>query len=240
MWKYLLKQGGRLLKWSWKGLKGGGRFILRPFSGLVSGRTGGVLRSLWRVVDVGLTGWFIYDIFWGDEEGAVDAAHTMIYDALVPESVAMALSVPLNDTAVVCNAFAAQGVKYINDEASQRTIRGLGYLGAAAYLNEYPYGTMKFGPDQIKEILSNETTGFFKTFNENITQEELDQIQTAFDDIDWDGMEMDVIRRFDFICYIISDLADYAELVETSNNSNNQSGSNLAPAGNFGTLPIQN
>lgn len=238
MWKYLLRQGGRLVKWSWKGLKSGGAFILRPFSGLVSGRTGGVLRSLWRIVDVGLTGYFIYDIFWGDDEGAADAAHTMIFESLVPESVAMALSVPINDTSVVCNAFALQGVKYINDEASQRTIRGLGYLGAAAYLNEYPYGTLKYGPEQIKEILKGETTGFFKEFNSDISQEDLDQLESAIDDIDWDGMEMDVIRRFDFICYIISDLADYAELSESQTNIN-QVGSNLAPGGNFATNPIQ-
>lgn len=240
MFKYLIRIGSKSIKWISRRGSSGIKFISKAFGRGVKGKTGTVLRSIWRVVDVGITGWAIYDIFWGDGDDAQsEAAHSFLYDQLLSDEVCSVLSVPVNDTSVVASAFASCGVRLMDDQIDAYTLKGLSYIAVGVYIQEVPFGSLKFRPDEIKEILKNEAVNFLSS-NSDLEDDVKTELETAFSEMEFDEMEHEVLRRFDFLASMISDLADTMDdSSSTSTNQGNSQGT-LAPAGNFTIAPIIN
>jgi hypothetical protein len=232
MWKYLIKAGGRASRFLFRGLKGGGRLIGAAFGKGVSGRTGSVLRTLWRTVDVGLTSYLIYDTFWG-EDGSSSAAYDMIFDGLISPPVAKQLALQPQDANVMANAFALAGMRMTETEIGKATIVGMGLMACGQYIRQSPYGTI-YSPSEIEEVLTGETLAFLNS-DGSMSEDELSEVRTAMEELNFDEMDLGQLRQFDFICFVCSELQQSADSVEGDVN-----GGNVSPEGTFVPPVLQN
>lgn len=236
MWRYLMRVGSGSMRWLSRAFKSGAKFIPRVFGSGTKGRTASVLRSIWRVVDVGLTGYFVYDLFFSDDngDGSAVAANDFIYNQLLPDEVCYALEAALNDSDAVGLAFAIAGTKLMDDAMDASTLKAVSYLALPSYLDSVRPGSTMKSPDVIKNILKQETAAFLSN-DKNLTKSELEEITEAINDMDFETLDIGALRRFDFLTYIMEELQDFAEVVSKEQSTTNVPGANLTPVINSGS-----
>jgi len=212
MWRYLIKAGQGGMRWLARAFKSGAKFIPRVFGSGVKGKTASVLRSIWRVVDIGLTGYLVYDLFFSDddENRSAIAANDFIYNQLLPDEVCFALELELNDTDAVGTAFAIAGTKLMEDQMDASTLKGLSYLALPSYLDVVRNQATLKSPATIKAIIKEEMANFLAS-DPNLSDDEIQEVVANIEDMNFEEMEIGALRRFDFLAYIMDELSDYAE-----------------------------
>lgn len=230
MWRYLIRVGQGSMRWLSRAFKSGAKYIPRVFGSGVKGKTASVLRTIWRVVDIGLTGYFVYDLFFSDDnaEGSAVAANDFIYNQLLPIEICYALEANLNDSDAVGLAFAIAGTKLMDDQMDASSLKAVSYLALPSYLDSVRPGSTMKNPDMIKSILKEET-GNFLSQDPSLGEDERAEIVEAINDMNFEDMEIGALRRFDFLTYIMEELSDYAESLTKSQATTNVPGANLNP-----------
>jgi len=222
MWRYLIRAGQGGMRWLSRAFKSGAKYIPRVFGSGVKGKTSSVLRSLWRVVDIGLTGYLVYDLFFSDDDDnrSAIAANEFIYDQLLPTEICYALEVSLNDADAVGTAFAIAGVKLMEDQMDASTLKAISYLALPSYLDTVPANTTMKSPTTIKAIIKEELANFLSD-DKNLTTDEIQEITDNVQDMNFEEMEIGALRRFDFLAYIMDELADFAEAATQAKSPSN-------------------
>lgn len=213
---FIAKNGMRIFR-------GAGRQVAKSWA-FVSTRAG-----LGRIFKLAFNGWMIYDIgqfayesIWGDSEAEKRDAHDWILDQFLSPEISAALGYELSDSAAVSHAYAAKSIRFLENTIDAEGIKGLAYAALSVYLREYPFGRLAFSPTEIETVIVNETQAFLiDEVNPPLTADQSAQIKAemvlAFEELDIQQAEYAQIRPFDFIAYVINDLAESQD-VDTSGN----------------------
>jgi len=187
----------------------------------VSARTIG--RTVWNVADKGLTVYAGYDLIYNltHSEGAdadkskVLLMYEQITNDIINDVVATALMVDTNDTRVVSDTFKILGAANMTDDFSPKTMRALSYACLGEYLDDFPSST-KFAPDEIGKILAADTVELFRFLGVKPGAEEANELLQTIADFDFNNCPVEVLRKYDFQCYVLEELLSSFDNFESS------------------------
>lgn len=216
MWiRNLLLGATKTARWGWKSVKGGS-FLGRTFGVAKASKWAPIGRVIWRTIDVSLTAYAVYDIFWGDtDSGKAAAAQNYIHERIVTPEIALLLEKNVNDTKAIAHALRVSGVKLLDESIDGRTITGMAYMGLASYIEEVPSGT-RLDAKTIKDVLSSEMINFVKV-DTTLTEAESKELTDSMSSLDFEDLEMLGLRKLDFLCYMLEGLMETATGLNPTN-----------------------
>lgn len=179
---------------------------------------------LWRVGSVGLNTLFIYDMWrnWDSENpeanSGLDAETASqviksLFEDLIPTEVAIAFDMDITDTKSVAHAYRNHGLSLVSEQLDKESMRGFSYVAFAEYISDYE-DTPKRQPDAIASILRAELTQFYNTIQKQDGWDFLatiSEISEITDSLNLDGAPTEIIRRYDFLCFLLEHLNEMDE-----------------------------
>lgn len=169
---------------------------------------GKIAKSAWRVFDVGLTGWFIYDAFFSrDKIKDPDIIWGLFQDSVLTPDVKMVLAISPNDADALCFGLTMAALRVSGDDKTGGSMTTIVYLSLANYISDNPSGLM-YSTQELKSFLSEEHMSLF--LKAGHTADQTAELADALEDLNLDEMELEQLRALDFLCYTTE---NYAELL---------------------------
>jgi len=97
-----------------------------------------VFSTIWKAVDVALTGWVIYDMFQDDSGDSIKgSSQTWLHVILNRASTYAVLNV-FEDNRAVADAFASQAGRMLSESGELKNLYGLTFAATSEYITQYP------------------------------------------------------------------------------------------------------
>lgn len=188
----------------------------------------------WRAVDVASIAAVFVDFSGGGSETALgnERAREFIFEAILNDTVKLALNASVNDTDAVCFAFAIKGTNLISSEPDMKSLTGLAFMTLANYLEDFPTG-QRYSPEVVKDKMKDAMLSFLSVSGQ-IDEKMADDMRDALDDVDWNDIPNASHRQLDFIVYffeMFDELAEYLGMTPDSNNSPERGPKGLSSGG---------
>lgn len=221
MWKvfkYVGSAAGKLFSSAKKIYKGVGA----SRKGVSIWRTVG--RRLWKVADIGLTAYALWDLFVsdGDDDLISRSEHLdMVLDAVLTPAVKTVLESDINDPYAVSQGLVNQGLALLSEDLNAPMVQGLSYICLSQYILECKSGH-KLTPANIKTVIAGEFTAFLTSglpvAQNGESEDDLNaaDIQEAMLAMDFESMDIDSLRKYDYLAYFLQEMSDATSYTATT------------------------
>lgn len=166
-------------------------------------------RYVWGALDIGLTGYAIYELTTdsaNDEKVAREAAYDFVVASVLPLEVKLVVSRELNDTRGVAIALTNAALQMSGDQIDGRSIKQLSFMAAADYIERCPSGTLR-SASVLQEIMGEEIAGFIAG---DLEGEDVDALKDALQSVKFSELPDMSLRAIDFMVYFMDSLEHVA------------------------------
>jgi predicted Rdx family selenoprotein len=159
-------------------------------------------KSVWKMINVGTTGYLIYDAFaGGDTPGGLMDSNDAFFDLVIPESISLAINNPISDEQAISDGFVTAGLRLSKNLSDAHQIRSIAYMSAADYiLRTNSPDVMLYSDDEVIQSIRSYFEDMVKDFP-NATKDDVsvDDIVAAIKDGFENNPTGPVRKKFDFL-----------------------------------------